>query len=320
MNVNNLVSIIIPSFNSSLYLKDCVDSLICQTYQNIEILICDDGSTDASFDIAEQLCFADERIHLFRNKVNQGVVKTRNRLIKLAKGEFIALQDADDKSDPNRITKQIQFLITFKELNACGTGYIKIDNKDLELFNHSFPSNYSDIFKCLPKKFEFLCGSVMFKSSYLKENLYSEFFDNSGNEDLYLMGKLIINSKYENLPDKLYYYRKNINSLTKLGEEGSLRKLYISEITEKLITDLKYKKTNWIESGNIEELCNYENSLKNDLTNSLFLLVEKNVGQMLYWKEYKTALRISVNNILTNGINQSNIKLLFYVLKKYLIK
>ena len=95
------VSVIIPVFNAEKYIKKSLISILKQTYNNLEILIYDDGSTDSSWDIVSSI--EDTRIKLFQHEKNQGYVKTINKLFELANSDYIAFQDADDISHPTSV-------------------------------------------------------------------------------------------------------------------------------------------------------------------------------------------------------------------------
>lgn len=90
-----LISIIIPIYNAENYIRKCIDSLINQTYKNIEIILINDGSTDTSASICDLYKKQDKRVFVFHKK-NQGVSSTRNEGLKLAKGDFISFIDSDD--------------------------------------------------------------------------------------------------------------------------------------------------------------------------------------------------------------------------------
>ncbi|PIB36607.1 hypothetical protein BFP72_14955 [Reichenbachiella sp. 5M10] len=309
-----LISIIVPAYNASRYIKQCLNSLLVQTYDNIEILVADDGSIDNTKSLINQ--YSDTRVKKYHNTTNLGVVATRNKLISLASGDYIVLQDSDDWSAPSRIEKQVAAFDQDKGLVACGTGFNKVDNKNKVLFSKVFPTDHKSILSEIPNDFPLQCPSVMFKATYLKKNPYADFFGNSGNEDLYLMGKLILNNKFINIPAPLYNYRLNDQSLTKLGQQSDLRRLYINQITVKLLTDLRETGTNWIESNDMASLNDYENSLRKKYENNPFLLHEHNIGQMLYWKQYRSALRAALTNVTENGVNPKTIRLFLYVCKQ----
>lgn len=96
-----MITIIIPVFNAKLYIEECVESILAQTYPEFEVLLIDNGSVDNSFELCQQLTKRDDRIKAFREEVNQGVSMARNQGIGIAKGEFITFVDADDFLEPN---------------------------------------------------------------------------------------------------------------------------------------------------------------------------------------------------------------------------
>ena len=102
------VSIIIPVYNSAKYITQCIESVINQTYKNIEIIIIDDNSTDESIEIIKKI--KDKRIKLISIKQNKGVANARNTGIKKATGDYICFLDSDDYWYKNKIEKQIDFI------------------------------------------------------------------------------------------------------------------------------------------------------------------------------------------------------------------
>ena len=107
---NNLVSIITPSFNSSKFIRECVDSVISQTFQDWELLIVDDFSKDNSKDIISELSSQDERIRPFFLEDNIGAAAARNVALKQAKGKYIAFLDSDDIWNEDKLENQISFM------------------------------------------------------------------------------------------------------------------------------------------------------------------------------------------------------------------
>lgn len=102
------VSVILPVFNAEKYLKEAIDSVLTQTFTDFELLLINDGSTDASEAIVQS--YSDERIVSIKNEKNSGLIYTLNKAINLAKGEYIARMDADDIALPERLQKQIETL------------------------------------------------------------------------------------------------------------------------------------------------------------------------------------------------------------------
>ena len=108
--MNNLVSIITPSFNSSKFIEECVNSVISQTFQNWEMIIIDDHSNDNSRDIISELSEKDERIKYIFLEENVGAAEARNVAIKQSKGKYIAFLDSDDIWNEDKLEKQITFM------------------------------------------------------------------------------------------------------------------------------------------------------------------------------------------------------------------
>lgn len=105
---NDLVSVIMPSYNVEKYIFKSINSVLHQTYTNLELIIVDDCSVDGTLDIIKS--FNDKRIKLFVNETNQGAALTRNRALREAKGKYIAFLDADDMWDWVKLEKQIQYM------------------------------------------------------------------------------------------------------------------------------------------------------------------------------------------------------------------
>jgi len=107
--MSDLVSIIMPSFNTGKFIKETIESVICQTYENWELIIVDDCSTDDTDSVVSS--FSDDRIKFFKNEKNSGAAVSRNFAIRKASGRWIAFLDSDDVWLPNKLEKQISFMI-----------------------------------------------------------------------------------------------------------------------------------------------------------------------------------------------------------------
>lgn len=108
--MNNLVSIITPSYNSSEFIEDCIKSVIVQTYTNWEMIIVDDCSVDKSRDIITKLSLLDKRISIVFLEKNVGAAEARNIAIRKAKGKYIAFLDSDDLWNSDKLEKQLLFM------------------------------------------------------------------------------------------------------------------------------------------------------------------------------------------------------------------
>ena len=107
--MSELVSIIMPSYNTARFIKETVESVLLQSYTNWELLIVDDCSTDDTDDVVAQL-LGDSRIKYIKNSENSGAAESRNRALREAKGKWIAFLDSDDLWAPDKLEKQISFM------------------------------------------------------------------------------------------------------------------------------------------------------------------------------------------------------------------
>lgn len=127
MSYSPTVSVVLSAYNAERYVAQSIKSILNQTFTDFEFLIGDDGSTDKTFSVIE-LFFNDKRVKAFK-RPNQGIAKTRNELMKLSRGEFICVMDADDIATPDRIENQIDFLHENPLVVCVGGDYEIIDEK-----------------------------------------------------------------------------------------------------------------------------------------------------------------------------------------------
>ena len=107
----SLVSIITPVYNSERYISQCIKSVLSQSYNNWEMILCDDCSTDDSVKVVQEYVERDERIKLIFNETNSGAGVTRNNAIRVSKGRYIAFLDSDDLWHKDKLKKQMDFMI-----------------------------------------------------------------------------------------------------------------------------------------------------------------------------------------------------------------
>lgn len=122
-----------PSYNTAKYIRDSINSVLAQTYDNWELIIIDDCSTDNTDEIV--CSFNDNRIKYLRNEKNSGAAISRNKALKEAKGQFVAFLDSDDLWDPNKLEKQLKFMKD-NDYSFTYTDYSRIDedNNPLNIY------------------------------------------------------------------------------------------------------------------------------------------------------------------------------------------
>lgn len=223
-----LVSVVMPVYNLENYIFSSIQSILKQTYSNIELIIVDDCSTDNSYEIART--FKDERIRLFRNSENRGVVYSRNFAISKAKGVYIALNDGDDISHPRRIEYQVSYMEQHPDIGVLGTFAFIIDAEgkirdDMRLYSNSDELKIVNMFTS-----PFLNSSTMSRSYLLRENPYSEEFVMGQDSELWL--RLSAKTKFYTLKQRLLFYRvHNFNVQHRIDSDRKLkiRKLLFEE-------------------------------------------------------------------------------------------
>ena len=171
------ISVLIPSFNHALFIGEAIQSVLNQTFQDIEILIIDDGSKDNSIEIIEK--FTDSRIYFAVNEENKGAVYTTNKMIELSAGEYIALLNSDDVWETDKLAKQIEFMEKNRQYAAVFSN-AEIINQDGSLF-HKQEHLYTTIFEQSNRsRFEWLnyffnVGNALCHPSMLiRKSVYNE--------------------------------------------------------------------------------------------------------------------------------------------------
>lgn len=129
---NPLVSVIMPAYNGEKYIGEAIDSIIAQSYQDWELIIVEDCSTDRTLTVIENYLM-DSRIRLFQNEQNLGIAASRNRAIELSLGKYIAIQDDDDVSFPERLEEQARFLEEHADMDAVAGHWLIVDETGNEV-------------------------------------------------------------------------------------------------------------------------------------------------------------------------------------------
>lgn len=138
-----LISIIVPTYNSEKYLSQCIESLIDQTYKNIEIICVDDHSTDKTFEILQKYANKDSRIKLLRNEENKGTAFSRNKGLEAVTGKFLVWCDSDDWYEKNYCKTMLKTLIKSKsDIVVCNKNCIIEQDLNIYRKNFSNPNTY----------------------------------------------------------------------------------------------------------------------------------------------------------------------------------
>ena len=216
------ITVFMPVYNTAAYLKECIDSILTQSFSDFELLIGDDGSTDSSAEIVSS--YSDSRIRFF--KFQHDYIRTLNALLDEAKGEYIAKMDSDDIMHPNRLAIQYKYMEAHSNIDLLGgrmAAFREKTNKTLhEVYVKDGRVTLSDLINgcciCHP--------TIMFRASainspnrfrYNKDMVYAEDYD-------LWVRLLTCGKKIHNLPEILAYYRLHDSQVTACHREEQICK------------------------------------------------------------------------------------------------
>lgn len=309
---NPLVSVLIPVYNTEEFIHDCINSVINQTYYNIEILICNDGSNDHSYEILKK-DFDDNRITLSTNTQNMGKVYTINKLLDQAKGEYISFLDSDDLYDPHKIEYQLNFLRKNRSYGLVGSSYYRIDEYGAVTSEYILDYDHEEIVDSILNfnGSRVLCGSVMCKRKLaLSVGGYRKYFDKINGEDLDFVARILNVAKGKSLEIKLYYYRYRSNSLTRrvyfTGSERHSLEIVAFLFRQRLVNNGKDSL-----NSEIFGLQDFENELNAIYKKNPKLLHRKISFDLALNKNYIRSLKYLLKGLSIIEIKKSLIALLF---------
>lgn len=210
------ISVIMSVYNSEDTILSAVNSILAQTYDNFELIICNDGSTDDTGRLLEKLAKKDKRVTLLISEQNEGSAKARNKCLSIATGNYVAIMDADDSCDPFRLEKQMAFINENPNIAFVGTKGRYFNNQPSEDFGGYWYCAYpqkTDFLMTLP----FVHASILFRSEALKQvGGYNTDSKNIRSEDYELLMRMYAKGyKGTNINEILYYIRQNSNTYKK---------------------------------------------------------------------------------------------------------
>lgn len=202
------VSVVMSVFNDAETLRSAIASIHSQTLQDWQLIIIDDGSTDATPTIIREYSQHDERIQVQTNSVNQGLALSLNRGWRIAKSDLIARMDADDLSHPDRLAQQVAFLETHQEIDVLGTSAL-IKNKIGEILGCSHRPTESNVLASrIMWENPFFHPSVVMRRSFLERaGGYDEKFYRA--QDYELWSRCTSWARYANIDKPLITYTKS---------------------------------------------------------------------------------------------------------------
>jgi glycosyltransferase involved in cell wall biosynthesis len=221
-----LVSVLMPVFNTASYVEAAAKSILNQSFKDWELLIVDDGSTDGSLAILKRLAGSESRIRLIA-RANRGLIATRNELLLMARGEFIAWMDSDDISLPERLKTQVEYMLGDQSLACVGSAAQCIDPSGYLLNIERYPEEHLEI-----RSEQANGGAHRFPTTMMRRLLaqgvggFREPLKMGEDFDFLLrLGEV---GKLGNLAQVLYLYRQHVSSVcTAMGARWVAYRDYI---------------------------------------------------------------------------------------------
>ena len=238
-NNNPPISVLMPAYNAEEYIAEAIESILNQTFKDYEFIIVDDCSTDNTWQIIKKYIKKDSRIKAHKNEKNLGIAGNRNKLISMAKGDYVIWQDADDISMPYRLEKQYKFMEENPEVGILG-GWLQFFNKNGNLSVRKYATDD----KVLRRKI-FIYSPVAQPAAIIRKKLLDEVgkydLKYPPAEDIDMSFRIGVKCKFANLPEIIIKYRENNNSAT----FTKLKKIELDtiEIRKKYVKNPMYKIT-----------------------------------------------------------------------------
>ncbi len=287
-----LVSVLIPAYNHENYIQETIESIINQTYPNIELIILDDGSKDKTWEKITELKPKCENRFVkshFETKQNEGTCITLNKLLKLSSGEFVYIIASDDLAKPQAIEKEVKFLQDNPDyaLAVGDNEYVDSMGKQIFRTQKAFTSNiknakYKTVKEFLSSKLkidflsdDFGSYKTLYKENYIpngyliRKNIFEtigNFTKNAPLEDFWLMLQISKYKKMKYIDEILFSYRihdtNTIGNSTRMRELTTQTRNYEQKLLEKYLTN--HKNDELLKIYN-EGICYYQTGIPNIL-------------------------------------------------------
>ncbi|SFJ09178.1 glycosyltransferase family 2 protein [Olleya namhaensis] len=219
-----LITVLLPVYNVEKYIEEAIQSVLDQTFEDFEILVIDDCSTDNTLEIIETI--TDDRIKIIKKEANKGLIDSLNLGFSLAKGKYIARMDGDDVNELTRFEKQFNVLESNPDVIACGS-WIKFFGSNEKLIKHR--ETHSEIVAQMLVKCPMSLGCCMLRTSAVKNIGFED--DKLHVEDYDFWTRIAWDGRLYNIQEVLYHYRGHDNQVSNKYKELQVRGDFIIQLT-----------------------------------------------------------------------------------------
>ena len=218
------VAVLLPVHDAGKFLRECLDSILAQTFADFELIVCDDASGDDSAAILTEYAARDARIKVMRNASNLGIARTRNRLIEAVSPdcEYIAIMDSDDVCFPDRLERQLAFLAAHPEAGGVGSALEIIDENSQTTGFRSYPTSPAEIRRIMPVNNVIAQPTMMLRRAVVTDvGFYNPECVCCSDYEYWL--RVLEKYDFANLPEPVLRYRMSSTQLKQSKLKLSLR-------------------------------------------------------------------------------------------------
>ncbi|HZY78378.1 MAG TPA: glycosyltransferase family A protein [Cyclobacteriaceae bacterium] len=311
MTSSPAISVIMPAYNCGPYIAKAINSILEQTFQDFELLICDDASTDNTWSVIDG--FTDKRVRKFRHEVNKGGLATYNDLLQFTTGTFVTIQDSDDWAHEQRLQLQYDVFQRFPDVGLCYTNGVLYYSETLYKDYAPFKQGYITITDPFPK----IAASIMFRREVLKKVPgFNSYFDRLTAWDEHFIMEILFHFKGYALNRYLYFIR--FRSESNHRSLNHQRKLTVHEAFELLKKQRIETGSDWLMENKQDKLLEFEKSL---LKNRKFI-AEKYREHAVYQIDagkVSGAMSLLAKSFWLNPLSSITYQTFFYGLRKMLL-
>ncbi|SRR6266568_1537472 len=233
---DSIVTVVLPVYNASKYLPDCLNSLALQTYQDLQIIAIDDHSRDDSLKVLKKYKSKFANFEIQHNKKRYGLAVCYNRALKRARGKYVAFMNPNDINAISRFKRQVNFLLNNPKTVAVGTQYTNIDESNKKLERSDLPEEHETIYDTLIHTSSLHPETIMINRELIPNDLL--YFKNNKYPFIYteVFVKFFQYGKVANIRQSLYFHREGIKrhgrDASKMNKITSMVKIWLSSRSE----------------------------------------------------------------------------------------
>jgi glycosyltransferase involved in cell wall biosynthesis len=308
-----VASVIMPAFNCGPFIAKAIDSILQQTASDLELLICDDASTDDTWQVIDS--FTDPRIRKFRHATNVGLLKNFNFLLEQTRGSFVTCQDADDWSEPTRLEEQLAAFKLHPEVHLVGCNGVFYYNDENIRPCPAFESGYVTAEREVQP---FILPAILYRREVLATvGGFHPYFEKATSMDQYFIFNIL--SAFKGYAINRYLYTARFNPGSNTRNLDNFRKATAHEAYLLLRRQRLETGSDWIMEGKESKLLEFETAL-----------FQRRSFRAEKYREYAVyrvdsdqpieALRLLTLAFVTNPLNLDLYRTSFYAIRKFLFR